>query len=262
MSLKHIRIAGPFIVSVLFVCIAQNIYAANIADRFQARIYNSKKQTRLPYRLLVPKNYARTIKYPLVLFLHGSDERGTDNKKQLYVGLDVFASEAMTERYQCFIAAPQCPTDMKWADVDWKADRHTMRDIPTEALAMAIELVRELPKEFSIDTSRVYVTGYSMGGYGSWEAIQRRPDLFAAAVPVCGGGDESQAARIARIPVWAFHGALDQIVKVARSRNMVNSIVMAGGMPRYTEYPDINHFCWGLAFSNPEMFDWLFKQRK
>jgi predicted peptidase len=79
---------------------------------------------------------------------------------------------------------------------------------------------------------------------------------------VCGGGDESQAARIARIPVWAFHGALDPLVNVARSRNMVNSVVMAGGMPRYTEYPDINHFCWGLAFSNPAMFDWLFKQKK
>jgi predicted peptidase len=262
MVLKHIRAAGPLIAAVLFACIVQNAYAADVADRFIARIYHSKKFSRLPYRLLVPKNYAGTKKYPLILFLHGSDERGTDNIKQLYVGLDVFASEAMMERHRCFIAAPQCPADMKWVDVDWKADRHEMRDSPTEALAMAIELVRELPKEFSIDLSRVYVTGYSMGGYGAWEAIQRHPELFAAAVPVCGGGDESQAARIARIPIWAFHGALDTLVKVARSRNMINSVVMAGGMPRYTEYLDINHFCWGLAFSNPAMFEWLFKQRK
>jgi predicted peptidase len=262
MHMKRFQFAVSFLASISIICNAQNIHAADVADRFQARMYQSKKYSLLPYRLLIPKNYDKTKKYPLVLFLHGSDERGTDNKKQLYVGLDIFASEAMMERYQCFIAAPQCPTEMKWADVDWKADRHVMRDNPTEALAMVMELVRELPKEFSIDTSRLYITGYSMGGFGAWEAIQRHPDIFAAAVPVCGGGDESQATRVAQIPIWAFHGALDPLVKVARSRNMINAVVMAGGMPRYTEYPDINHFCWGLAFSNPELFEWLFKQKK
>jgi predicted peptidase len=262
MLIKQIRIVAAFFASVLIIFMTQGIHPADVADRFQARIYNSKEHTQLPYRLLIPKNYTKTKKYPLVLFLHGSDERGTDNKKQLYVGLDIFASEAMMKRYQCFIAAPQCSADMKWVDADWKADRHKMRDSPTEALAMAIELVHELPKEFSIDTTRIYITGYSMGGFGSWEAIQRHPDLFSAAVPVCGGGDESQATRIAHIPIWAFHGALDPLVKVTRSRNMINSVVMSGGMPRYTEYPDINHFCWGLAYSNPAMFDWLFKQKK
>lgn len=137
-----------------------------------------------------------------------------------------------------------------------------MRDKPTEFLAMSIELVELLCKEFSININRIYVVGYSMGGFGAWEAILRWPDLFAAAVPVCGGGDESIAYRIRRIPVWAFHGLLDPIVKAARSRHMIQAIVAAGGVPRYTEYPNIDHFCWGIAFGDNEMHEWLFRQKK
>jgi predicted peptidase len=133
---------------------------------------------------------------------------------------------------------------------------------PTPSLAMALEIVAALEKEFPIDTARLYIIGYSMGGYGTWDVIQRYPDLFAAAVPVCGGGDETAARRIIRVPVWAFHGTLDDIVKVSRSRNMVNALVRAGGVPRYTEYADINHFCWGKAFSDEAMLAWLFGQRR
>jgi predicted peptidase len=236
--------------------------AADMAGRFMARQYLYKNNFSISYRLLVPNNYDASKKYPLIIFLHGSDERGTDNLKQLYVGLDIFAAESMMQRYPCFIAAPQCPNEMKWADADWKAERHIMKKNPTEALSSTMELARELPKEFSIDTSRIYVVGYSMGGFGVWEAVQRWPDLIAAAVPVCGGGDEVQAPRIARIPIWAFHGALDPTVKSVRSRNMINAVILAGGMPRYTEYPNINHFSWGLAFADPALFEWLFKQKK
>ena len=257
--------SGPvvcIIASLLAVFSFQSVFAGKMTDRFQALQFLNKKGFPLPYRLLVPRNYNASMQYPLVLFLHGSDERGTDNIKQLYVGLNIFAAEKEMEKHPCFIVAPQCPDEMKWADVDWKSDRHIMQKSPTEALSSSIELVRELPKKFSIDTSRVYVAGYSMGGFGAWEAIQRWPDLFAAAVPVCGGGDETQASRIAGVPVWAFHGALDPLVKVSRSRNMINAVVRAGGMPRYTEYPAINHFSWGFAFSNPSLFDWLFSKKK
>lgn len=249
-------------VPLLLFLASGNIFPADLTEVFAARTFRSKKYSSLPYRLLIPKQNLKTGAYPLVLFLHGSDERGTDNMKQLYVGLNIFADEKMMRRYPCFIAAPQCPTGMKWVDVNWKEERHTMHENPTPSLAMAIELVEELQKEFSIDNKRIYITGYSMGGFGAWEAIERRPDLFAAAVPVCGGGDETKAFRAARMPIWAFHGALDQIVKVSRSRNMIDAIVMAGGMPRYTEYPEINHFSWGLAYSDPQVFEWLFKQKK
>ena len=249
-------------VALLLLLVSEKSFPSDLTEVFAARTFRSKKYSSLPYRLLIPKQYHKTTSYPLVLFLHGSDERGTDNIKQLYVGLNIFADDKMMRRYPCFIAAPQCPAGMKWVDVNWKEERHSMRENPTPALAMAIELVEELQLEFSIDKKRLYITGYSMGGFGAWEAIERRPDLFAAAVPVCGGGDEAKAFRAARMPVWAFHGALDKIVKVSRSRNMIDAIVLAGGMPRYTEYPDINHFSWGLAYSDPHLFEWLFKQKK
>ncbi|OHD67481.1 MAG: hypothetical protein A2W19_03140 [Spirochaetes bacterium RBG_16_49_21] len=243
--------------------VSGNAVPDDVSERFEARTFRSKKYSvLLPYRLLCPKNYLRTKRYPLILFLHGSDERGTDNTRQLYVGLNIFANEKIMKRYPCFIAAPQCPPDMKWADADWKAERHFMAESPTPALALSIELIGELQKKYPIDKNRLYIVGYSMGGFGAWETIVRWPELFAAAVPVCGGGDESKAYRINRIPIWAFHGSLDQIVGVSRSRNMVNAVVKAGGTPRYTEYPTITHYSWGPAFSDPRMFEWLFRQKK
>lgn len=236
--------------------------ADDMADRFRARLYRSSTHSSLPYRLLVPRDYNPLKKYPLVLFLHGKGERGADNVKQLHAGLDIFADKKKMERHPCFIAAPQCPEDSSWVDADPDSDRHIMREKPTAALAMSLELVESLSKEFSVDTKRLYVVGYSMGGFGAWEAIQRRPDLFAAAVPACGGGDETLAHRIKRVPVWVFHGARDPIVRVERSRGMIHALISSGGVPRYTEYPDINHFCWGLAFGDRVLHDWLFRQKK
>jgi predicted peptidase len=233
---------------------------ADISSLFEARMHKSARLGTLPYRLMKPAGYDKTKKYPLVLFLHGAGERGTDNKKQLLIGLNIFADPKRIDRYPCFIAAPQCPDNDKWVDVEWKAERHVMKESPTQSLAMALEIIAGLQKEFSIDPDRLYVIGYSMGGFGTWDAIQRYPSLFAAAVPVCGGGDETAAGRIVHVPVWAFHGALDTVVKANRSRNMINAIVKAGGIPRFTEYPAINHFCWGKAFSDGEMLEWLFKQ--
>lgn len=112
-----------------------------------------------------------------------------------------------------------------------------------------------------VDKNRIYVTGLSMGGFGTWDIIVRRPKLFAAVVPIC-GGDEAQAARIARIPIWAFHGGKDRTVKPLRSRNMVDAIKKAGGKIKYTEYPKVGHFAWTPAYRDPEMFAWLFAQKR
>jgi predicted peptidase len=250
-----------FLLFLLFPA-AGNAHSENMAERFEAGIFQSTSHSSLPYRLLIPKYDRRTVRYPLVLFLHGSDERGTDNAKQLFVGLNIFADEKKMNEYPCFIAAPQCPADMKWTDTDWKAERHVISPEPTPALAMSIELIAALLKQYPVDDKRIYIVGYSMGGFGAWEAIERWPKLFAAAVPVCGGGDESKAYRIIDIPIWAFHGARDRIVRVGQSQNMVHAVVRAGGVPRYTEYPMVNHYCWGLAFSDPRMFEWLFRQKK
>ena len=260
------RVFVTAIIGFLLIAGLHDVYSRpgppDISGLFEARIHTSDRNGSMPYRLMKPAGYDKTKKYPLVLFLHGAGERGTDNRKQLVVGLNIFANPKRIDHYPCFIAAPQCPENDKWADVDWEAERHVMKDRPTRSLSMALEIVGELLKEFPIDPDRLYIIGYSMGGFGTWDAIQRYPGLFAAAVPVCGGGDETAAGRIIHVPIWAFHGALDNIVMVSRSRNMVNAIIKAGGVPRYTEYPVINHFCWGLAFSDRAMLEWLFCKNK
>ena len=118
-----------------------------------------------------------------------------------------------------------------------------------------------LQKEFSIDATRLYVTGLSMGGYGTWDALQRYPDRFAAAVPICGGGDVKQAKKIAQIPIWAFHGDKDTAVPVERTRSMIAALKEAGGMPKYTEYPDVGHDSWTATYKDPALHEWMFAQR-
>jgi predicted peptidase len=173
-----------------------------------------------------------------------------------------FARPENRKSYPCFLIAPQCPKDCKWVDVNWGAATHKTPPKPSDPLRLVLELISVLPKEYSIDEQRIYVTGLSMGGYGTWDLLARRPDLFAAAVPICGGGDETQAAKMARVPVWVFHGARDTVVKPARSRNMVEALKKAGGEPRYTEYPEQGHDSWVPAYKDPEMFRWLFAQKR
>ncbi|MDX1943955.1 MAG: prolyl oligopeptidase family serine peptidase [Pirellulaceae bacterium] len=235
--------------------------AADVLDRFEARVYKDEAGE-LPYRLLKPKDYDPNKKYPLVVFLHGAGERGNDNKRQLVHGMADFASDANMEKYPAFVLAPQCASGKKWCEVDWGADSHTMPEKPSQGLAATFAVIEQLQKELSIDPNRLYITGLSMGGYGTWDAIQRRPDLFAAAVPICGGGDPAGAAQMKDIPIWCFHGSDDTAVKVKRSRDMIKAIESAGGKPKYTEYPGVGHNSWSRTYADPAMFAWLFSQKK
>ena len=236
--------------------------AAEVSDMFEARTYADPQGGKRLYRLLKPEDYDPQQKYPLVLFLHGAGERGDDNEAQLVWGMKDFAAEEIRRNYPCFVVAPQCPAEEQWVDVPWSADRHTMPEKPEPALRRAIELVGELQQEFSIDPARLYITGLSMGGFGVWDAIQRHPRLFAAAAPICGGGDPAHAEKIAHLPIWAFHGEKDAAVKPGRSREMIEAIKAAGGEPRYTEYPGVGHNSWSPTYANPDLYAWLFAQRK
>jgi predicted peptidase len=228
----------------------------------EKRTYTDAKGQTLPYRLLKPKDYDPKQMYPLVVFLHGAGERGTDNEKQLIHVVPEFAKEENRKRYPCFLIAPQCPSKDKWVEVDWRADTHRQPAEPAEPMRLTLELIEAMRKEFSIDARRIYVTGLSMGGYGTWDVLARRPELFAAGVPICGGGDEATAATIAKIPIWVFHGANDNTVKVECSRRMVEALKKAAGHPEYTEYPDEGHLSWVPAYKSPELFAWLFDQRR
>lgn len=227
--------------------------------RFEKRDFADGK---LPYRLLKPRAYEANKKYPLVIFLHGAGERGSDNMKQLVHGMGQFASDEVMEKYPAFVAAPQCPDGQQWVNVPWSADEHTMPKEPSDSMQHVFELIDALRKEFSVDEKRIYITGLSMGGFGTWDAIERKPELFAAAAPICGGGDVAQAKAIKDVPVWAFHGDDDGVVKVRRSRDMIAAIKAAGGKPRYTEYPKVGHFSWGPAYNDPELYAWMFDQQR
>lgn len=236
------------------------VRAAGLED-FEAGSFEHQGR-KLLYRLLKPQDYDPQQKYPLVLFLHGAGERGDDNQAQLKHVVRIFVSEENRGKYACFVLAPQCPAGEKWVDVNWGAAKHTQPAEPAAAMDLALRLIERLMAQYAIDRQRVYVMGLSMGGYGTWDAIARRPDLFAAAVPMCGGGDEHSAKRIASLPIWNFHGAQDLAVPVSRSRNMIAALREAGAAPRYTEYPDCGHNCWDRAVAEPELLPWLFAQRR
>jgi predicted peptidase len=262
--MSNSRVGLPLLVVLLLVSAmtTPNLSAADHRDRYQARTFAPAAGGELHYRLLMPKDYDPNKAYPLVLFFHGAGERGSDNKIQLVHGMNEIAADEIMEKYPAFVVAPQCPEGKQWVDVPWTADSHTMPKDPAEPLRQSLELVAALQKVLSIDKSRIYVTGLSMGGFGAWDAIQRRPELFAAAVPVCGGGDAVLAEKIKDIPVWAFHGADDDTVKPLRSRDMIAALKKAGGSPRYTEYEKVGHNSWEKAYADPKMYEWLFAQKK
>jgi predicted peptidase len=197
-----------------------------------------------------------------VIFFHGAGERGDNNTAQLVHGMNNFASAEIREKYPAFVVAPQCPNNQKWADVDWSADKHTLTKEPSKSMKLSLELLDALQKEFSIDSSRLYVTGLSMGGYGTWDVIHRHPDLFAAAAPICGGGDPAGAKAMAKLPIWVFHGDQDTAVKVKRSREMVEALKAAGSDVKYTEYAGVGHDSWTATYKDPKFYEWLFAQKK
>ncbi len=252
--LSLLTLPGKFLMSAV---------AADAAQVFEAREFRPEKEGPvLKYRLLTPLNYDPNQKYPVVLFLHGAGERGDDNAAQLKHGMNDFASDEMRKKYPAFVVAPQCPTDKKWVEVDWGAEQHAMPEQASEPLGLTLQLLENMKKQYSIDADRIYITGLSMGGYGTWDAIQRKPDYFAAAIPICGGGDLKGASAMKDVPIWAFHGDQDGAVKVQRTRGMIEAIKAAGGKPKYTEYPGVGHDSWTATYKNPEVHEWLFGQGK
>jgi predicted peptidase len=228
------------------------------AQDYEPRVFANPAGAKLPYRWLAPASLEPGRKYPLVLFLHGAGERGTNNSAQLVHGTKLYLDAANRAKFPCFVLAPQCPAGKQWVDMPWGGDKGTQPPQPSEPMQLVLELLDTLPKTAPVDLDRIYVTGLSMGGYGTWDLITRFPDRFAAGAPVCGGGDDTVAARAAKVPIWAFHSDDDTVVKVIRSRNMLAGIRAAGGQPKYFEYFGLGHGSWGRAYSEPELLPWMF----
>jgi len=234
-------------------------------DDYEARSFTSSEGDTIQYRLFVPRSYDPGTKYPLVLFHHGAGGSGNDNRRQFEGPLPKeWAGPERQAKNPCFIVAPQIPR-RRSADGDEQRPRTVVMRTHIQTIH---EILDSLEKEFSIDTSREYVTGLSMGGECTWMSIIERPDRFAAAVPICAGDkfigmEPSEIGRkFARFPLWIFHGDADDVISVDVSRRLVKALRDAGGNPKYTEYPGVDHGSWELAYRDPELIEWLFAQSR
>lgn len=216
----------------------------------------------LPYRLA---SLGSEDPRPLVVFLHGAGERGADNQAQLKHGVSSIVSWCTAEKQDCLILAPQCPRESWWSNFDGDFRKPTELELKaglSPQMALIFDLVDGLVKEGKADPNRIYITGLSMGGYGTFDAISRRPELFAAAMPICGGGSLGEAQTFAKLPLWIFHGGKDKVVPPELSREMVGAVKKAGGDPKYREYPDAGHDSWTATYADPEVLKWLFAQQR
>lgn len=223
----------------------------------------------LPYRLLLPKDFNPKKKYPLVFVLHGAGERGNDNQKQLMHGGKLFLKEEVRKEFPAIVVFPQCPQGSYWSNVSITTDKDNKRTFnfqpggePTRAMALAQGLLEQLIKTYRIKKKQVYIAGLSMGGMGTFEMVRRNPDLFAAAIPICGGADPATAAQLVKTNWWIFHGAKDNVVPVAFSEKMNKALLQAKAPVKLTIYPEVMHDSWNNAFAEPALLSWLFAQKK
>ena len=252
------------IVMVIYLSLIGNVLISAQNFEYKSHINASIASYSMPYRLFIPSGYNSNTSYPLVLFLHGAGERGTDNNAQLNAnqGATLWAETANQASYPCFVVAPQCPADKQWVNTNWSLGSYSITNVPMSTeLKMVKDIIETLQTQYNIDPSRLYITGLSMGGYGTWDFILRYPTMFKAAIPICGAGDPSKASLIGTMPLRVFHSSDDPTVPVAGSRGMVNAINALGANNRtqfYTEYTDQGHFSWVNAYNTTDLVSWLF----
>lgn len=232
-----------------------------VKDVFVAKEFVASSGYRLPYRIYIPDGYTAQSEYPVVLFLHGAGQRGNDNVAQLDHMVQLLFNNKQSAIYGAIIVCPQCPANEQWVNTPWGNGNYDLTNIPvSNAMASVIELVKSLENTYATDRDRYYVMGLSMGGFGTWDIIMREPKLFAAAVPICGGGDPLLAVKLAKIPIRTYHGAQDPIVPVRSTREMVAEIEKWGGDIYYDEIANGDHGVWDYAAEDPDMIPWLFAQ--
>jgi predicted peptidase len=200
------------------------------------------------YLLYLPADYVHSSRlWPLLLFLHGAGERGDDlDKIKIHGPPKLIAAEG--KQFPFVIVSPQCPQDGWWSDED--------------QIEMLDALLNRIAQQYRIDRHRIYVTGLSMGGFGTWSLAAKYPDRFAAIAPICGGGNTEDAGRLSNVPVWAFHGAKDPLVPVKRSQEMVDALKKIGGKVKFTIYAQAGHDSWTETYNNPQLYQWLLRHRR
>jgi len=214
----------------------------------QSYVKEGDEKTRVNYLLYLPESYPKSRKrWPLMLFLHGLGECGNDLEQlKVYGPPKLIAQEG--RQFPFIIVSPQCPEKGWWAS-----------DLQIAALSALLD---DIVARYRVDVDRIYVTGLSMGGFGTWRLAVDYPRRFAAIAPICGSGDPAKAERIKHLPVWVFHGAKDGTVPLRASEAMVAALKKAGGNVRFTVYPDAGHDSWTETYNNPELYEWLLKQKR
>ena len=250
------------------VCAASLLASCASAENFltsemEAKSFTSSEGQTIQYRIYVPKTDDPAAKYPAILFLHGAGERGTNNTAQLVHCIPQLMNYIIKENHPATLIVPQCPTGMQWVNAPWGAASHTMTESPSKPLQAVIEMMDQELAAAPVDMSRLYISGISMGGYGTWDMLQRFPDKFAAGMPICGGGDTNLASTLVNVPIHVVHGEKDGAVPVERSRSMVNAIKAAGGNHiTYLERLGEGHGVWGPTYNDVKNLDWLFSNSK
>jgi predicted peptidase len=233
---------------------------ASFASEPEAREWTAKDGTVVKYRWCAPDKIEPGKSYPLVLFFHGSGERGSDNAAQTKHGVLPILEGTEKLGQPVFLIAPQCPLGRWWSPVKTEKGLPAEADKPDSLLAAILALVEESVTKHPVDPKRFYVTGLSMGGYATWDLLGLAPDRIAAAIPICGGGDPTLAVRFKNVPIWAFHGEKDTAVPVERTHEMIAALVSAGGKPKSTFYPELAHDSWTLTYSDPAVIRWMLDQ--
>ena len=265
MTVKSILLTG--MLSALYLAFPV-LTQAQVNGAFDRGSLILKKDT-LPYRILFPKKFDPTQKYPLIFVLHGSGERGNDNNAQLAYGPKLFLNDTIRQNYPAIVVYPQCPANSYWSNVniDTTGGKRVFNfregGEPTAAMSALLSLVDQMLEKPWVSKKQVYVGGLSMGGMGTFEILRRKPKVFAAAFSICGGDNTNNAKIYARkVPMWIFHGGKDNVVPIDHSEVMVAALREAGADPKFTVYPNDGHNSWDDAFNEPALIPWLFSHKK
>ncbi len=241
-----------------------SVASLSARNTFEHKSFVSSDGTSLNYRLLRPSDTGKGKKFPLVIFMHGLGERGTDNERQLVHGAQMFLNPVNQEEFPAYVLFPQCPETAFWAYSKIPSSfgaltAEEQMPAPYKAVKEMIDAYLELP---DVDRSRVYILGISMGAMATYDMVDRFPETFAAAVPVCGAVDPSRLEDIKGVNFRIFHGDADPVVPVECSREAYLALKKAGIKVEYTEFPGCGHDSWNPAFCLPDFMEWMFRQKK
>ncbi|MDB4113574.1 prolyl oligopeptidase family serine peptidase [Flavobacteriaceae bacterium] len=229
-------------------------------ELFEKETFEFEKET-LSYRILKPLNYNSNKQYPVHLFLHGAGERGNDNDSQLVHGGKLFLKKENREQYNSWVIFPQAQKDDWWGYKDpYKFDYNVKE---SKAMSLVVKLMDDFTQRKDVDPNKVFVSGLSMGGMGTFVILNLRPEMFAAATPICGDGDPSLVSNYSKkVPVWIFHGSDDTVVSPKKSLKMAKAIIENGGSPKITFYENVGHDSWNNAFAEKDFLKWIHSKSK